>query len=74
MEGKPRDAAARITVDEFAEVATKAFLRALDARKEPKRPFGPIIFGYIFWPEGGFPGGFESFGAFEGEGRRGQQG
>ena len=54
----------QITVEEFAETTMAAMLRAIDARERPKKfPFGPIIFGYIFWPEGGFPGGFETFGA-----------
>jgi hypothetical protein len=45
----------KITVGEFAEVTFSSVLRALEAR-DRKRPFGPILYGIIAWPDGfGFP-------------------
>jgi hypothetical protein len=40
---------ANITVEDFAEATFRSVLRALEARE---RPFGPIIYGIIAWPEG----------------------
>jgi len=51
-----------ISVDEFTEATFKAVMRASEARKAAARADkhdflpGPIIFGIIWWPEGG-PGG-----------------
>ena len=45
--------AARINFAEFTEAVTAALLRAGEARK---RPFGPILIGIIWWPEGLEPG------------------
>jgi uncharacterized membrane protein len=51
-----------ISVDEFTEATFKAVLRASEARKAAhgadRQDFkpGPIIYGIIWWPEGG-PGG-----------------
>ena len=38
----------RITVDEFAETAFKAVMRAVEAQKFPH---GPIIWGIIYQPQ-----------------------
>ena len=49
------DALARISVADFAEATFTAVLRAIDVREVNKtRPFGPIIYGIIAWPDG-FP-------------------
>ena len=49
--------ASRITVDEFTEATFKAVLRAMEARKPFDREQGifpgPILYGIIWWPEGG---------------------
>jgi hypothetical protein len=42
--------AAQLSLDEFTEATYGSILRAVEARK---RPFlGPILFGFIWWPEG----------------------
>ncbi len=41
--------AATISFEQFTEVATAALLRALETRK---RPFGPILIGIIYYPQG----------------------
>ncbi len=41
--------ASRIYLDDFTEVVTASLLRAAGTRK---RPFGPILIGIIWWPEG----------------------
>ena len=45
--------ATHINLAEFTETVTAALLRAAEARK---RPFGPILIGIIWWPEGLEPG------------------
>lgn len=50
-------AAARISVDEFAEATFKAVLQAIEARRlqspEDRILFpGPLAYGIIWWPEG----------------------
>lgn len=56
-----------ISVDDFTEATFKAVLRAFDAHKEqravgPELLPGPIVYGIIFWPEGGPPGTGPPFG------------
>jgi hypothetical protein len=50
--------ATRLSLDEFTDATYNSILRAVEARK---RPFpGPILFGFIWWPEGqGEPGVFK---------------
>lgn len=43
--------ATRITVDQFAEVTMSALIRALERRPGPK-VLGPIIYGFIYFPQG----------------------
>jgi hypothetical protein len=47
-----------ISVDDFTEATFKAVLRAAEARKvdpELRFPQGPILYGIVWWPEGGGP-------------------
>ena len=50
----------RISVEDFAEATFSSVLRAIEARPQSGRkfPFGPIIYGIIWYPEGleGVPG------------------
>ena len=47
--------ASTINLAEFTESVTASLLRASQARK---RPFGPILVGIIWWPEGMDPNRF----------------
>lgn len=53
MPKTPRRAAS-ISFEQFTEVTTTALLRALEVRK---RPFGPILIGIVYYPEGFGPAG-----------------
>jgi hypothetical protein len=48
-----RTGGSQVTLEEFTEVTLAAVARAIDRRKGPKIIPGPIIFGIIWWPEGG---------------------
>jgi len=43
--------ATRVTLADLTETVTTAILRASQAQKRP-RPFGPILIGIVWWPEG----------------------
>lgn len=43
--------AQRITLDQFTETTASAVIRAMDARESGLKPFGPMIFGLIWWPD-----------------------
>jgi hypothetical protein len=57
---KPTPQVSRISLEEFTEVTLNSVVRAMEARSRPDRkfPFGPIIFGIIWYPESptGLPG------------------
>ena len=51
---------ATISLEEFTEVTLRSVVRAMEARSRVDRkfPFGPIIFGIIWYPEAGTLGEF----------------
>ena len=59
-----QDTPQRVQLEDFTESTVRAIARAMDTR-DRKFPWGPILFGVIWWPDENGP-------VFSGPGRPGQ--